>query len=137
MHFLDRHPFAVYEIVNCYRDEFLPGKTKLSNSSCNAYGHRNHSNNTNFFLDVKEKPPHIPTEVWQNELLHFRMHKSTVQIPGFESFVKLYKELDNDDHAHGIEDPGYNYISIHHLWNSLHMRERGRETSCARESVCL
>jgi hypothetical protein len=110
---------------------------KLSNSSWYAYGYSNHSNNTDFLLDVKEKPPHIPTEVWQNELLHFRMHKSTVQIPGFESFVKLYKDLDNDDHAHGIEDPGHNYLSIRYLWNSLHMKERVRENSCARERVCV
>lgn len=63
--FLDRHPFATYEIVNCYRDGFLP-----------------------------VKPPHIPMEVWQNELLYFRMHKCTakVSIPGLEAFLRLYQE---------------------------------------------
>jgi hypothetical protein len=63
--FLDRHPFATYEIVNCYRDGFLP-----------------------------VKPPHIPMEVWQNELLYFRMHKcrTKVSIPGLEAFLRLYQE---------------------------------------------
>lgn len=65
--FLDRHPFATCEIVNCYRDGFLP-----------------------------VKPPNIPMEVWQNELLYFRMHKCTtrVSIPGLEAFLRLYRETE-------------------------------------------
>ena len=61
--FFDRHPFATYEIVNCYRDGFLP-----------------------------VKPPHIPVEVWQNELLFFRMHRSRSRIPGLAGFIKIYRK---------------------------------------------
>jgi hypothetical protein len=66
VHFIDRHPFATSEIVNCYRDGFLP-----------------------------VKPPHIPVEVWQNELLFFRMHKATAKIPGLDGFVRLYRKSES------------------------------------------
>jgi len=67
VHFIDRHPFATCEIVNCYRDGFLP-----------------------------VKPPNIPVEVWQNELLYFRMHKCSSTIPGLDGFLKLYSQDDDE-----------------------------------------
>ena len=36
----------------------------------------------------------IPTQVWQNELLYFRMHKCSSKIPGLEAFMRLYSESD-------------------------------------------
>eukprot|EP00960_Hanusia_phi_P040212 754311-Hanusia_phi.AAC.2 len=61
--FLDRHPFAAVEIVNSYRDGFIP-----------------------------VKPPHIASEVWQNELLYFKMHEADPPIPGLDGFLMLYRQ---------------------------------------------
>uniref|UniRef100_A0A7S4H881 Ion transport domain-containing protein n=1 Tax=Guillardia theta TaxID=55529 RepID=A0A7S4H881_GUITH len=66
--FLDRHPFAAVEIVNSYRDGFIP-----------------------------VKPPHIASEVWQNELLYFKMHEADPPIPGLDGFLALYRQSFNSE----------------------------------------
>jgi hypothetical protein len=35
---------------------------------------------------------HTYAQVWQSELLHFRMHKCSSKIPGLEAFLRLYSE---------------------------------------------
>jgi hypothetical protein len=119
--FIDRHPFATYEIVNCYRDGFLPvqpphipfevfvstpysfvcsvASLKLRDAYLLNHTHTiGHAHTRQCTLANKlshthaRAHTHTYAQVWQSELLHFRMHKCSSKIPGLEAFLRLYSE---------------------------------------------